>query len=1061
MEKQKLKFGSSTLLFGALIVLSFVSMAQEPCGTDLIHRKRMEMDPTYAKQIKLNELLLQKAISEGTFTSRAQGCANYTVPLVVHVIHLGEAVGTGTNISDAQIQSSVDALNDAFRKKAGTMFDGNGVDTGIEFCLAKKDPSGNPTTGIVRVNGTGTLNYENVGVSMSNDQAIKLLSIWPNTQYYNIWVVSEIDNNEAGGGIQGYAYFAGAPAPDDGTIILYNSMGFDPGGTMGYNLKSYTNLNTTMIHEMGHALNLYHTFEGDGGGSSCPPNTSGACATEGDLCCDIPPHMRSNSNCLPDGTANTCSPGSTALDYQHNYMDYSSDACTNMFSADQSARMNAVLATSRNSLVTNTNLSNCGCNRADIAIEITSGTNPTCLNQAITFTAKPENGGCGPTYQWYKNGVVIAGETGITYTTATLTNETITCVMTSNLAGVINSPATSNAITISMNSTVIPTLSVGFSAGADTVCIGTSVTFTTTPVNGGLTPTYQWFVNGSSVLGETNSSYTTTLLADNDVVTCELTSSASCPSPATVGSSGITMTIIPAVIPAISVAISSGSATICAGSSVSFSATPLNEGSTPSYQWQINGSDAGTNSPSFSSTALLNGDVVTCILSSNATCASPSTITSNIVTMTVNPVVSPTVAVAITAGTNPTCASSHVTFTASSSNGGSSPLYQWSLNGVNTIIGSTYTLTTPADGDVVTCTVTSNASCLSTSTATSSGTTVSIIPSPEPTVSVAITSGTNPSCIGASLTLAATAVNAGNTPLYQWFVDGNQIVGAQNQTYTPTTLTDGEVISCEVTSSAVCPDVSTSNEITIVVPPIASISFIADIDACSGNISEMVFISQPQGADFNWVNSNTAIGLAASGIGNVPAFTSSNTGAAPITSTITVTPSIGGCTGIVETYTITINPTPEITQTGNVLTSTTSSSYQWYKNGAPIMGATNQSYTVLTNGEYAVIIDGGECPSESVFITTAAIDELNNFDSFNVYPNPSDGSFIVSFNSLEKQTYSTAIVNALGALVYKEVSTEVLGNYSKSIDVKTFGKGLYMIHLSDFKTEQIKKVVVY
>ena len=158
------------------------------------------------------------------------------------------------------------------------------------------------------------------------------------TKYYNIWTVTEIDDNGGGSGVQGYAYFAGAPAPDDGTIILFNAFGFDPGGLIGYNLKSYTNLNGTITHEMGHALNLYHTFEGDGTGSTCPPNTTGACSTEGDRCCDTPPHKRSTSNCVADGTANSCSAGTTAGQYVHNYMDYSSEVCKNMFSPDQSAR---------------------------------------------------------------------------------------------------------------------------------------------------------------------------------------------------------------------------------------------------------------------------------------------------------------------------------------------------------------------------------------------------------------------------------------------------------------------------------------------------------------------------------------------------------------------------------------------------------------------------------------------------------------------------------------------------------------------------------------------------
>src|SRR5690606_23592856 len=97
----------------------------------------------------------------------------------------------------------------------------------------------------------------------ANEQAVKDLSRWPNNRYYNIWIVSEIDSNNAGAGIQGFAYFPGAPSNIDGAVMLYNAFGYDPTMLLGYNLKSYTNRNTTATHEMGHALGLYHTFQGD------------------------------------------------------------------------------------------------------------------------------------------------------------------------------------------------------------------------------------------------------------------------------------------------------------------------------------------------------------------------------------------------------------------------------------------------------------------------------------------------------------------------------------------------------------------------------------------------------------------------------------------------------------------------------------------------------------------------------------------------------------------------------------------------------------------------------
>ncbi|MCX6223244.1 MAG: DUF2341 domain-containing protein, partial [Bacteroidia bacterium] len=106
------------------------------------------------------------------------------------------------------------------------------------------------------------------------------------------------------------------------------------------------------------------------------------------------------------------------------------------------------------------------------------------------------------------------------------------------------------------------------------------------------------------------------------------------------------VTVIPVVIPSVSIGASPGS-TICAGTSVTFTATPTNGGSTPSYQWKLNGGDVGTNSATYINAALVNSDQVSCVMTSNAPCASPTTATSNTITMVVNPL--PT----ITLGSNP------------------------------------------------------------------------------------------------------------------------------------------------------------------------------------------------------------------------------------------------------------------------------------------------------------------------------------------------------------------------------------------------------------------------
>jgi len=325
--------------------------AGEKCGSALIHDRLMKTDPTYRAKILANEQLIQNIIEQQKQNKSGQNSTMatvYTIPVVVHVIHLGEAVGSVTNISDAQIQSAIDNLTDAYRNQAPY----TGVDIEVEFALAQRDPNCNATTGINRVNGAGTSDYSTNGLTTSgtdNEVIIKALSKWPNTTYYNIWVVAGIDGNMGGGGVQGFAYFPGASSSVDGTVILYNSFGYDPTGTLGYNLKSYTNRNVTTIHELGHAFNLYHTFEGDGGGGSCP--TGNNCGGGlGDCCGDVPPHIRSASNCNTSGT-NACDGGSSNTLFVHNFMDYSSDACQTEFTADQSTRMRAAMVASRGGLL--------------------------------------------------------------------------------------------------------------------------------------------------------------------------------------------------------------------------------------------------------------------------------------------------------------------------------------------------------------------------------------------------------------------------------------------------------------------------------------------------------------------------------------------------------------------------------------------------------------------------------------------------------------------------------------------------------------------------------------
>ncbi|MBC9811505.1 choice-of-anchor D domain-containing protein [Crocinitomicaceae bacterium CZZ-1] len=271
----------------------------------------------------------------------------YQIPVVVHVVHNGEAVGSGTNISYATILSQIDVLNEDFRRIMGTNgynTHPDGADTQIEFCLARRRPDGsafpNGEHGVNRIN-RNTAGFSTPPYSMNyTNTTIKpyctVIQNWSPSRYMNFWSIN------LGDGLLGYAQFpttilggmgcGSQSANTDGVVMLYSSIGKSAvtGRPGPYNEGR------TATHEIGHWLGLRHIW-GDS------PN----CAVD-DFCLDTPPSDAANYGCL----TNHQSCGS--LDMVQNYMDYSDDLCMNIFTNDQRMRMRTVLENSpiRASLIT-------------------------------------------------------------------------------------------------------------------------------------------------------------------------------------------------------------------------------------------------------------------------------------------------------------------------------------------------------------------------------------------------------------------------------------------------------------------------------------------------------------------------------------------------------------------------------------------------------------------------------------------------------------------------------------------------------------------------------------
>lgn len=276
---------------------------------------------------RLNEINLAKGSLPNTVQSTP---VVVTIPVVVHVIHNGDAYGTNENIHDLQVQSQITVLNQDYRRMIGTPgYNTNpvGADVEIEFCLAQRDPSNNPSTGINRVN-LGTASYSMATVNAN----VKPQTQWDPNKYLNIWVVN------LAGGVLGYAQFPNSStsttvAQTDGVVIghlYFGSSSIYPAGTYGFPYDK----GRTLTHEVGHFFGLYHIW---GDNDSCVVD---ATDSQKDFCLDTPAASDANGGCP---IIDSCPVPAGIPDMVQNYMDYTNDLCMNIFTQNQKSRMLAVL----------------------------------------------------------------------------------------------------------------------------------------------------------------------------------------------------------------------------------------------------------------------------------------------------------------------------------------------------------------------------------------------------------------------------------------------------------------------------------------------------------------------------------------------------------------------------------------------------------------------------------------------------------------------------------------------------------------------------------------------
>jgi hypothetical protein len=312
------------LLVLGLMATSLFASAQRQCASFEHYQQQLARNPEMARNQAAIERFTQDHPTGSGNSSTLRGTPVYNIPVVVHVLWNTSA----QNISDAQIQSQLDALNrdyqlnNADTASIPTAFKSVTADCKISFCMAQRDPAGNASTGIVRKQTTKTSFSADTDDAKSSSTGGD--NAWDATKYLNLWVVPSITSGGQGG-ILGYAQFPGGAAATDGVVIGYQYF-----GTTGTVVSPF-NKGRTGTHEVGHWLNLRHIW-GD----------EAACAQD-DLVGDTPLQADKNFGCPTFPKVDACTSGNGVM--YMNYMDYTDDACMYMFTNGQKSRMYGVLQT--------------------------------------------------------------------------------------------------------------------------------------------------------------------------------------------------------------------------------------------------------------------------------------------------------------------------------------------------------------------------------------------------------------------------------------------------------------------------------------------------------------------------------------------------------------------------------------------------------------------------------------------------------------------------------------------------------------------------------------------
>lgn len=357
------------------------------CYSDQVRDAELQDHPFMQQRMDSMDVAIERYLKSGQSGNLKSLNGKLLIPVVVTVVHQNGP----ENISDLQVTSQINALN--------TYYDSYG----IQFCLATKKGSVNLTSinspSGVTSSTPGIFHYYNPGLTNHNVAQQSTLTAISNAlssdKYLRIWVVKSItdSNLPPGSVIQGYSTFPqSSGAFSDGIIMDYRAFG-DIATCGCSTLSSYSQLGRILVHETGHYLGLYHTFEG-----GCADTGSSTCAYYGDRVCDTPPVASPGNTGCPALGWNTCNETPNLPDDIHNYMDYIDETCMTGFTTGQKNRMLATLALARSVLVSTQNMAYTGINcNNQLTAFFTADAYMTCVGSTITFTA---NAIPGLNYTW-------------------------------------------------------------------------------------------------------------------------------------------------------------------------------------------------------------------------------------------------------------------------------------------------------------------------------------------------------------------------------------------------------------------------------------------------------------------------------------------------------------------------------------------------------------------------------------------------------------------------------------------------------------------------------------